>query len=511
MLGSHIGQYKIVRQIGAGGMGHVFLGEHTLLGRRAAIKTLLPTLSVNREIAERFFNEARATSSISDPGVIQIFDFGYHVDGTAYIVMELLEGEALSARIERLGKLPIADALRIARQGAASLSAAHAHHIVHRDLKPENIFLVHDGEARGGERTKILDFGICKVTGGTDATLTEAGAMIGTPVYMSPEQCRGSDDVDHRSDIYAFGCLMFHMLAGRPPFMGNSSGELIVAHLREQPPLASSFAPEIPPELDALLGRCLAKTADQRFQSMTELQAAIEELAAKLPATEAVPAAQPALLLGQGFRSVYAGNLASPAPTGSPAPIRTGAAANEDYASRIKFGTPSPGRDDDELEPRPKRSGLRALLTISLVVGLIGGLAATSVLLGSDDAAAEAKPKLASTRQPVTDPGSAAALPAPASATEPPASAPSATESAPVSAAPTRQETPSEDTASRAPSPPAAAPATSEQLAHGSQPDAGHPATLTVKKPAAKARPHPPARKPKTVAGSPVEDLYDTR
>src|SRR5438132_12677386 len=130
-------------------MGTVYLAEHILLGRQAAIKTLLPTLSVHKEIVDRFFNEARATSAITDPGVIQIFDFGYHVDGTAYIVMELLEGESLAARIEQLGRLPIADALRIARQCAASLAAAHDRAIVHRDLKPENIYLVRDAEAQG--------------------------------------------------------------------------------------------------------------------------------------------------------------------------------------------------------------------------------------------------------------------------------------------------------------------------------------------------------------------------
>src|ERR1044071_5484017 len=161
MTPSLVGQYRIIKKIGAGGMGLVFLGEHTLLGRRAAIKTLLPTVASNHEIVERFFNDARATSAIADPGIIQVFDFGYHVDGTAYIVMELLEGEALASRIERLGKLAPAHALRIARQITGSLAAAHAQGIVHRDLKPENIFLVADAEAQGGERTKILDFGIC--------------------------------------------------------------------------------------------------------------------------------------------------------------------------------------------------------------------------------------------------------------------------------------------------------------------------------------------------------------
>src|SRR5215475_4253757 len=245
-------------------MGLVFLGEHTLLGRRAAVKTLLPTVAVNREIVERFFNEARATSALSEPGVIQVFDFGYHVDGTAYIVLELLEGEALSARLDRLGQLPLGDALRFARQIAGSLAAAHARDIVHRDLKPENIFLVRDAETQGGERTKIIDFGVCKMGSG-DPMLTEVGAMIGTPVYMSPEQCRGSGEVDARSDVYAFGCLLFHLITGRPPFVGDASGELIVAHLQEQPPAASQLVPGLPAEVDGLLQCCLAKAPEDRF------------------------------------------------------------------------------------------------------------------------------------------------------------------------------------------------------------------------------------------------------
>jgi len=235
-------------------MGFVFVGEHALLGRRAAIKTLRPTTPVDHELAERFFNEARATSAISDPGVIQIFDFGYHVDGTAYIVMELLEGETLSTRLGRLGRLLPRDAVRLARQIAGSLAAAHARHIIHRDLKPENVFLVRDPEAQGGERTKILDFGCCKL-GTRGATLTQSGVVIGTPVYMSPEQCHGARDVDHRSDIYAFGCLVFEMITGRPPFVCEAPGDLMVAHLFEPPPRASRYVPELPADINAVLLR----------------------------------------------------------------------------------------------------------------------------------------------------------------------------------------------------------------------------------------------------------------
>jgi serine/threonine-protein kinase len=412
---SHIGQYRIVRKIGAGGMGLVFLGEHTLLGRRAAIKTLLPSVAANREIVERFFNEARATSTISDPGVIQVFDFGYHVDGTAYIVMELLEGEALSARIDRLGRLALVDALRIGRQVAGSLAAAHAHAIVHRDLKPENIFLVGDAEAQGGERTKLLDFGICKLAGEIgDATLTQSGAMVGTPVYMSPEQCRGAGDVDHRSDIYAFGCLLFHMLTGRPPFIGDATGELIVAHLQDEPPPPSRFVPELPPAIDSVVLSCLAKAADDRYQSMTELQHVLGELHAQLDAVELPsPTVAPAVPLGRGFRSLYDGNFASR--TGgargserthaqvpwlplSPSPMRpvigassSGALSGSGSGSGAGFES-----EHDELFAAPRRSRIPAVLAC-MVIGVAIGMAssaASSRDRGDGDAAlAHAAPR----------------------------------------------------------------------------------------------------------------------
>ena len=322
--GSHIGQYRIVKKLGAGGMGAIYLGEHILLGRRAAIKTLLPSLSRNQEIAERFFNEARATSTISDPGVVQIFDFGYHVDGTAYIVLELLEGESLANRIDRIGQLSIGEALRIARQVSASLAVAHERGIVHRDLKPDNIFLIHDAEAQGGERTKILDFGICKLSKG-DVRITDSGVMVGTPVYMSPEQCRGgSADVDHRSDIYALGCVLFHMLTGRAPFEHDAPGDFIVSHMQNPAPAPSELVPALPPMVDQLLSRCLAKSPSERFQTMGELHTAIEHVLERISAPGLVPAQmRPALVLGAGYRSVYNANIGSAVATRDEEPEET--------------------------------------------------------------------------------------------------------------------------------------------------------------------------------------------
>ncbi len=304
-VGTQIGQYKVVGALGAGGMGTVLLAEHVLLGRRAAIKTLLPELSREPEIVERFFNEARATSAITDPGVVQIFDFGYTDDGHAYIVMELLSGEPLAVRMEHLGPMPVQEALRIARQCAASLGAAHEHGIVHRDLKPENIFLVHDAEAQGGERTKVLDFGICKLDG-ISKVKTQSGITMGTPVYMSPEQCRGAAAVDHRSDIYALGCVLFHMLTGEPPFDGEGSGDVIAAHVRDTAPLCSTLRPTIPASVDGLVMRCLEKKPEHRFTSMNELHEAIATIQASLsapPQPVARMSAQMNVPLPSGFRS----------------------------------------------------------------------------------------------------------------------------------------------------------------------------------------------------------------
>jgi len=273
-VGTQVGAYRVLQQIGQGGMGSVWLAEHTMLGRRAAIKLLHPMYTARPDIVTRFFNEARAATAISDPGIVQIFDFGHHVDGTAYIAMEMLEGEPLDQRLRRLVRLPIADALRIMRQVASTLGVAHTRGIVHRDLKPENVFLVHDPEVFGGERAKILDFGIAKLTSDSNIQ-THTSTVMGTPAYMSPEQCRGAGRVDQRSDVYSLGCMLFALLTGGPPFQADGGGEVIAMHLREPPLPPSHRLYGIPPALDALVLRCLAKDPAQRYASGTELAAAI--------------------------------------------------------------------------------------------------------------------------------------------------------------------------------------------------------------------------------------------
>ena len=273
-------------------MGTVFLAEHTLLGRHAAIKVLLPELSSKRASVDRFFNEARATSAISDPGIVQVFDFGFTADNIAYIVMELLEGEQLDLRLRRVGTLAPADALRITRQVAGSLGAAHAAGVIHRDLKPENLYMIRDPEAPGGERPKILDFGIAKLGDDVpDRIRTRTGAVLGTPLYMSPEQCNGAGQVDHRADIYSLGCVIFHLLTGHPPFDLPGVGAIISAHMREPALPPSSVVGPLPPGLDELVLRCLAKRPADRFATTLELQQACDAILAQItptgPATSA--------------------------------------------------------------------------------------------------------------------------------------------------------------------------------------------------------------------------------
>ena len=271
-------------------MGEVWLAEHAMLGRRAAIKVLRAEYSSRAEIVTRFFNEARAATAIADPGIVQIFDFGHHSDGSAYIVMELLDGEPLDKRLARHGRLPVPDALRIMRQVASSLGAAHARGIVHRDLKPENIFLVRDPEVSGGERAKLLDFGIAKLAGDSAGVKTQTAAMMGTPTYMSPEQCRGAGQVDQRSDVYSLGCVLFALVVGRPVFDAEGVGEIIAMHLREPAPRASARATDISPAVDALIARCLEKDPDQRFTSGAELASAIDALLGRTSGAQPAPA-----------------------------------------------------------------------------------------------------------------------------------------------------------------------------------------------------------------------------
>ncbi|MES1208595.1 MAG: serine/threonine-protein kinase [Pseudomonadota bacterium] len=278
MIGEQFGNYRAISLLGEGGMGAVYLAEHPGIGRRVAVKVLHRNYVRDENLLGRFLNEARAANAIRHPNIIEILDSGTIADGTPFLVMELLEGESLGARIRRVGALPIPIAVEFAYQTASALGAAHKKGIVHRDLKPDNLYIVPDPHEPERERIKVLDFGIAKLQQGnaSDSVKTRTGTLMGTPIYMSPEQCRGTRSVDHRSDIYSLGVILFEMLTGQPPFVSEGFGELVNMHLNVAPPAPSSRNPAIPPSLDAIVLRMLEKNPEQRFGDMAELQGALK-------------------------------------------------------------------------------------------------------------------------------------------------------------------------------------------------------------------------------------------
>ena len=258
--GSPVGEYEIQAQIGEGAMGTVYSAVHPLIGKKVAIKVLKPELCANQASIDRFVHEAQAVNQIGHPNIVDVFMLSELPDGRAYFVMEWLQGEDLKTRLAR-GPITAGDACDILDGIARALDAAHAKEIVHRDLKPDNVFL-HQVEA-GPLMVKLLDFGIAKlvrVTPGTEKTQT--GNMLGTPRYISPEQARGIQ-VDHRSDIYSLGVMAYEMLAGRPPFQGETAMDLVVKHLGEEPPPLSQFT-KIPKSLEQCVMRMLEKDPAKR-------------------------------------------------------------------------------------------------------------------------------------------------------------------------------------------------------------------------------------------------------
>jgi serine/threonine-protein kinase len=276
--GHLFGNYRIVRLLGEGGFGEVYLAENPLIERRAAVKVLHTAMAQDAELVRRFLNEARAASAIHHRNIIEVFDAGVTPEGAPYILMEFLEGVSLQKRLADKGRLPLTQVLEIARQAGSALAAAHAAGIVHRDLKPENLFLVPDPAAPGGERVKILDFGIAKIrrAGGTGGTMrTQAGLIMGSPAYMSPEQCKDSADVDLRSDIYSFAIIIYEMLAGKTPYTAASGTEMLIQHLTGTPAPLRELVPDLPAHVEAAIMRGLARARADRFDSMASFVGAL--------------------------------------------------------------------------------------------------------------------------------------------------------------------------------------------------------------------------------------------
>jgi len=353
-------------------MGAVYLAEHPQIGRRVAVKVLRPEMIREPQLLVRFLNEARAANAIRHPNIIEVLDSGTTPEGVPYLVMELLEGEALSARIRRVGKLPLREAMEFAFQAASALAAAHGKGIVHRDLKPDNLFLVPYPSDPGREMIKVLDFGIAKLqtlpTGGGMQTRT--GMLMGTPVYMSPEQCLGTRAVDHRSDIYALGIIMFEMLAAHPPFVSEGFGELVNMHLNVRPPSLRDLNAEVTAPIEAVIMKALEKSPEARQRSATELQLDIRNAAGDSVMMRGISSPD---LLSETMRGNTAGARAA-APT-MPTPVKVGVGS-----------TTMSGSTGERHAPTVKTRSNRGLLVGGvLVVALLaagGWLAAKKAGLG---------------------------------------------------------------------------------------------------------------------------------
>jgi serine/threonine-protein kinase len=409
------------RKLGQGGFGVVFRAHDTSLDREVALKFLHAEHTSTPQMLQRFLQEARSAAKIMHPGIVTVFECGQMAEagGAAYIAMELLVGETLTERLGRSGRLTPPQAIEITRQIAAALDAAHRVGIVHRDLKPDNIFLVADGAVRGGERVKVLDFGIAKLgRAATSSMQTQSLMVFGTPRYMSPEQCNSAAGVDQRSDIYSLGCILFELLCGKPPFEGGPA-ELIAQHMLVPPPTASSVVADVPVALDKLIAAMLAKQPDTRPMSMAVVQHALDtgsgaELAGVAP-TMMADGTSPLLAqpLGSFVRAASSAGSVEPTMTVMQAPVYA-------VAHPTTLGVAAGSSVVTPMQTAKRGRGvIYAAGGVAVVVAaVIGGV----ILSGSGatpPAATATAPAAAAAAAPVPPP--AAAVPPPAVAVPPPA------------------------------------------------------------------------------------------
>jgi eukaryotic-like serine/threonine-protein kinase len=276
---TQLGQYRLIKSLGAGGMGHVFLAEHRMLKRPCAIKLIHPNEAIDPRVLARFEREVRMTARLSHWNTVEIYDYGRTDDGTFFYVMEYLPGLSLEDLLERHGPLPAERVVHFLRQICQGLREAHAIGLIHRDIKPGNV----SAAQRGGlyDVVKLLDFGLVKpVTEAPSARMTQDGGISGTPLFMSPEQARGLANLDARSDIYSVGALAYTLLTGRPPFDGTNSMEVMIAHVRDEVVPPSKHHWDVPADLERVILRCLAKRPEDRFQDIDSLEQALAQCTA---------------------------------------------------------------------------------------------------------------------------------------------------------------------------------------------------------------------------------------
>jgi serine/threonine-protein kinase len=410
--GTSIGNYRILSKIGTGGMGAVYLAEHPLIGKKVALKVIHRELANNREVVQRFFQEARAVNKIGNEHIVQIHDFAVTPEGDHFYIMEYLEGRTLASVLSKERVLDVMGALHIGAQIANALAAAHASGVIHRDLKPDNIMLMQ----RLGDPmfVKVLDFGLAKMFAEHASTVkTAAGVLLGTPQYMSPEACESKRDIDHRTDIYALGVLLYQMLTGVLPFDGESMGEVLIKQVTQLPPAPRAINPNLPPSVEQVLLRCLAKQPDMRFPTMIALREALLDPEAYLrgsppiaPARSLAPGeakvdAKTVMMHAEASQRAKQGSaLPLPAPRTSDAHVAATVIADPSGPNkRLPTGVPDLAPPAEPINhtmrigtpigysSRPPRKMWPIVLVLGLLLGLGGGAFAVA-WVGRDKAAA---------------------------------------------------------------------------------------------------------------------------
>jgi len=429
-------RYRIHKKLGEGGMGAVYLAEHVFIEKKVALKVLAPELSRKADLTQRFLQEAKSASRIGHENVIDISDFGQSPEGLVYFAMEFLPGNDLGHAL-RAGAMPWSRAKPILVQICKALRAAHNKGIIHRDMKPENVFLITKGGSN--DFVKLLDFGIAKVqgVGGEDAPkLTQTGMIFGTPEYMAPEQAEGKV-CDLRADLYAVGCVMYHMIAGQAPFQADSFMAMLTKHLLEEPIKPSKKRPDlgIPPILDDIVMKALRKNRDERWKDMDDMLAQIEAVPVDAAGTVSTAAPEQPRPLARGAETRQFGG-------GDAMPI----IATTPRVSNTAMVTVGPGKfsetdfGDADLAPRAKPKSNNGLLIVGGL--LVGGAIAAGVLIFGGNKEQAAAPPAATTNvapAPVAAPPPAPA-PEPVKAVEP---APAPAPEEPVAATPTPVAVPS--------------------------------------------------------------------
>jgi serine/threonine-protein kinase len=436
LIGRRFGSYVVSRKLGEGGMGAVYELVHPTIGKRQALKVLHAEYAKKQSIVDRFFAEARSVVTIGHPNIVDITDFATLDDGTAYIVMEFLEGQSLAAYVKQRGPMSPQELAAIVLPICDALGAAHAHGIVHRDLKPENVHLIPRPD--NPRYVKVLDFGIAKLAtaDGASGPMTKTGQVMGTPTYMSPEQAMGrTREVDHRTDIYALGVLMYQLLAGEVPFQAESFGDLMLMHLQQPPPPLALRRPDLPPTWDAIIQRALAKNRDERWGSMREIadaiRAAVGGQPVAMPSSAAPTVAMPPVPIAPSYPpGAFAqgtGGAVTPAPQTVPA-----------QPSGSSWPPPS---GEATPAPAPARAKKSPALWIALALVAIGGGVAAIIVATSGKKATTATAPSLDARAIAAAPPDAAAAPPDASqvavaATPDAAPAPEPPPAAPPDAAP---------------------------------------------------------------------------